>query len=110
MVTAAAVDDLQTEPPWIESAVGHLVGFGAGDHVRPVGVVEEHVVLDLVVVLEAKVAVRAMVDDGIVRHVSVVARQHSTVRRRRSSAVNRELRISWPLHHRLLHERIVHEW
>jgi hypothetical protein len=107
MVTAAAPEE-QIEPPWIESAVGQLVGFDAGNHVRPVGVIAEHVVLDLVVVLEAKVAVRTLVDDGIVRHGSVVARHHPTVRRRRSSAVNGELRISWPLHHRPLHERTVH--
>jgi low temperature requirement protein LtrA len=43
----------------------HLLGFCTGDNVRLVGVVAEHVVLDLVVELEATVAERTMVDDGI---------------------------------------------
>jgi hypothetical protein len=64
------------------------VGFDAGDNVRPVGVIAEHVFLDLVVVLEAKVAVRTLVDDGIVRHGSVVAPKDPTVQVRSSSAAD----------------------
>ena len=55
------------------SPVRDLVGLDAGDDIGPIRVIVQHVILDLVVVLEAEIAVRALVDDDVVRHDSLVA-------------------------------------
>jgi hypothetical protein len=53
--------------------VRDLVRLDRRDDVGALGVVVEHVVLDLVVILEAKIAIRALMDDDLVRHVFVLA-------------------------------------
>jgi hypothetical protein len=64
-----------------------LVGLDAGDDIGPIRVIVEHVILDFVVVLESKIAVRALVDDEAVRRDSILGSRRLLRQRRRSQII-----------------------
>jgi hypothetical protein len=66
--------------------VRHFVRLDAGDDIGAIRVIVKDVILDLVVVLEAQIAIGALVDQNLVRHDLVVAPRRPTIQRRRSPA------------------------
>jgi hypothetical protein len=75
---------LTARPAIPESSVRHFVRLDAGDDIGAIRVVVQDVILDLVVVLEAQIAIGALMGHDLVRHDLVVAPRRPTVQRRRS--------------------------